>query len=826
VPTSLQQIVRRLGAEWLQQVQTDALVEHLSIDSRAAAPPQALFFALPGQRHDGHRYLADAYRAGVRHFAVSRRDVDLTALPDADVFWVENTLDALQQVAAQHRSQFDIPVVGITGSNGKTVVKEWLYQLLRPDFDIVRSPKSYNSQVGVPLSVWQMEAQHTLAIFEAGISQPDEMGRLAKIIRPTLGIFTTLGPAHREGFGSEREKFEEKMRLLETCSTLVVCADQGLDWPERTGRRLFSWSLRGLPADVQVVDNQHFNFKKKSLTLRWRTTPDGPLHEQVVELPFADAASVENALHCLVAGLVLGADPARLAERVSDLEPVAMRLELRAGIQNSTLVNDFYNLDLASLRIALQMAAQQSGTRRRTLILSDILQSGLSEAALHREVADLLARYRVDRLIGIGSVIGGIGPLLGPTVERTFFADTTDFLSDIGRFSFRDEVVVIKGARPFAFERVARRLEQKIHKTVLEVNLSALVHNLNVYTSFLRPGTRTLAMVKAAGYGSGAAEVARLLEFHKVDYLGVAYADEGIDLRQAGVTLPILVLNPTAASFDPMYRFRLEPEIYSHDMLDDLIDFSSDERPMNFHLKLDTGMHRLGFELGDIDLIIKKLGSQPQLRVQSIFSHLSASDAPQHDAFTHAQAARFVAMAERLTAGLGYAPTRHIANTNAIVRFAEYHFDMVRLGIGLYGVGSPEVQNRLRTVSTLRATVSQVKTIAAGESVGYNRNSGLLDQARKIATISIGYADGLLRLAGGGRYAVGIRGQLAPTIGNVCMDMTMVDVTHMADVQAGDEVVVFGEQPTVSDLARCLQSIPYEVLTNISERVKRVYVQE
>jgi Alr-MurF fusion protein len=551
-----------------------------------------------------------------------------------------------------------------------------------------------------------------------------------------------------------------------------------------------------------------------------------------VSLPFTDAASFENAMHALLCALVLGkilpAIPtaATLTERLSRLEPVAMRMAIKAGIQRCTLVNDFYNNDLYALRIALQTAAQQALHRRRTLILSDILQSGLTDKQLYAQVADAITDHQFQRVIGIGSHVNRLTDFLPTSVEQHWLSDTTAFLNEVSRFHFYDEVILIKGARAFEFERIAHRLEQKAHKTTLEINLNAVVHNLNVYVRRLQPGTKVMAMVKAAGYGSGSAEVGRLLEFHKIDYLGVAYADEGIELRQAGVQVPILVLNPEPASFDAMWRYQLEPEVYSLAMLDDLLSFTGSEKKLRIHLKLDTGMHRLGFESAEIPQLVAVLRQYPQLEVATVFSHLAASDASAHDQFTHQQAASFSAMYGQLATGIGYQPLRHIVNTGGIARFPEYHFDMVRIGIGLYGIDSSGLQDKLQVVNTLKATVSQVKSIAVGETVGYNRNSGKLEQSKKIATISIGYADGLLRLAGGGRYQVLINGQLCPTIGNICMDMTMIDVTHLPYVAAGDEVVVFGHRPTAIDLAQTLQTIPYEVFTNIAERVQRVYVQE
>ena len=835
---SITDIQRIIGAEWLQKTWPDAPVEQLLLDSRqVTAAGAALFFALPGQRHDGHRYLNDAYRSGVRQFVVSQ-SIELQGLPQANVLQVPDTLVALQALAAAHRAQFRIPVVGIGGSNGKTIVKEWLYQILAPDFNIVRSPKSYNSQVGVPLSVWQLQPAHTLALFEAGISQPGEMARLAKIIQPTIGIFTTIGPAHHEGFSSKLEKLSEKMRLFDTPEVLVYCADKteiaaaAQKWAATTipagqgPRRTLSWSKTGQPADLQInnIEIQPDGFTQISIA-HSAFDHSASIIAPSFRIPFQDAASIENAIHCWVVAHWLGTPVEQIAARMEHLEPVEMRLEMKSAIRHSTLINDAYNNDLASLRIALTFAAQQARGRRLTLIFSDILQSGRNTEKLYREVAGLILDQQVGRLIGIGTEVVQLRGQLPPDFDSTFYPTTTSFLEHITAHIFQDELILLKGARPFAFERIARRLEHKAHQTRLEVNLTAIVHNLNVYNRRLRPGVKMMVMVKAAGYGSGAAEVAKLLEFHQVDYLGVAYADEGIELRQAGVKLPILVLNPEPATFDALYRHRLEPEVYSLAQLDELIRFAEPGKSLAIHLKLDTGMHRLGFEPQDVPLLVERLQAYPQLRVQSVFSHLAASDAAVHDAFTRQQATAFSTMYADIQTALGYAPLRHLVNTGGIHRWPDLHFDMVRLGIGLYGIDSSGLQDQLRVVNTLKATVSQIKTVQVGDTVGYNRN-GLVLRPTRIATISIGYADGLLRLAGSGQYAVGIRGKNAPTIGNVCMDMAMVDVTDIPAVQEGDEVEIFGGQQPVQELAKCLQTIAYEVFTNISERVNRVYWQE
>lgn len=815
----LSDIQQILGARWLQQPASDPLTEQLLFDSRSlTTPANALFFALPGKHRDGHRFIPELYAQGVRQFVVKQwPEPDL--MPEAGFLQVDDPLKALQALAMHHRSRFQIPVIGITGSNGKTVVKEWLAQLLSPDFDLVRSPKSYNSQIGVPLSVWQMQERHSLAIFEAGISQTGEMERLERIIQPSIGIFTNLGAAHQEGFASDTEKLAEKMKLF-AHSDVLVCESR---WaPDRSQARLFTWSKNGEPAQLKVQSIEKLNNGGARIT----ATLEESGQTLSLQLPFSDDASLENALHCWSVLLLLNIPQETIEHRMLRLEHVEMRLEVKAAIQRCTLINDAYSNDLDSLRLALQFARRQAAKGPLTLILSDVLQSGLSPRALWNAVAALVQTHQVDRLIGIGSEVPAIREWLPPSVSCSFYPATEVFLAQIWQLEFREETILLKGARAFAFERIARRLEQKAHKTVLEVNLSALLHNLKTYQRMLRPGTKMMVMVKAEGYGAGSAQVAKLLEFHQADYLGVAYADEGIALREAGVSLPILVLNPEPASFDVLWRYRLEPEVYSLELLKEIMDFAGADKSLAIHLKLDTGMHRLGFEPADMPALLEKLKQLPHWRVASVFSHLAASDAPAHDEFTRAQAKVFQSMAKQIQEILGYAPLRHICNTGGIERWPEFHFDMVRLGIGLYGIGGQAIQHQLQVVNELKATISQIKNIPAGETVGYNRNSGVLSQPRRIATISIGYADGFLRLAGGGRYSVAVRGHRASTVGNVCMDMTMIDVTNIPEAQVGDEVVIFGRNPPVQDLAQCLQTIPYEVFTNVSDRVKRVYWQE
>ncbi len=820
---SMETIAGVTGGSWVFRGPADARICFPAIDSRRIdTPEKTAFFALKGAKHDGHQFIQAAYAAGVRHFVVA----DLSAVPTAayiNVVQVADPLSALQKLAAHHRSRFGIPVVGITGSNGKTVVKEWLWQALSPDKHVARSPGSYNSQVGVPLSVFTLEEGHELGIFEAGISRSGEMDRLADIIRPGFGIFTNIGTAHAEGFAGTDAKVAEKMQLFETADTLLYCADfesvhaAACRWEkEKVGRRRIAWSKNGLAGCLAV----------RLLDPEASTESRMEVGGEIFAIPFADEASRENAVHVWLAARALGVGAGALYDRMQTLAPVAMRLELKAGINGCRLINDAYSNDLAALRIALRFTRQQEPDSRLTVILSDILHHGTHTEQLYGEVAGLLQAAGISRLIGVGTDVRLLVDRLPGSIEQAYFADSAALLGALPQVTFENEVILLKGARSFALENVANSLELKAHQTVLEVNLNALVHNLHVYTRILQPGVGIMAMVKAAGYGSGPVEIARLLAYHQVDYLGVAYADEGVELRRAGIRCPMMVLNPDPTAFDALLRYDLEPEIYAPGQLNELAAFVRPHRPMRVHIKLDTGMHRLGFQPDDLPVLVGILRNAPLLHVTSVFSHLVASDTPEHDEFTHRQAQRFVHMAQALEQALGYRPLRHLMNTGGIARFPQYQFDMVRLGIGLYGVdGNPEVQQALRAVHTLKATISQIRRIGAGETVGYSRK-GVVARDSRIATVTIGYADGLLRMAGNGRYQLAVHGRPAPVVGNVCMDMTMIDVTDIPGAREGDEVVVFGKTPTIHQLAACLQTIPYEVLTNISQRVKRVFFQE
>lgn len=798
-------------------------IEHLLVDSRNTATDRGtLFIALAGPRHDGHRYIASLYARGLRHFLVSA-PVDVSAMPEANIIQVPDTLVALQAIAAWHRSRSNIPIIGITGSNGKTIVKEWLFQMLRGEEYIIRSPGSWNSQVGVPLSVWQLRAEHTLGIFEAGISKPGEMAALETVIRPTIGVFTHLGSAHDEGFahlGSET-KAAEKLKLFVRAQVWIHPNDPRelnklhdlLPGVEQKG-----WSIGGhdgVDDFLQVIAHEVVGD-----ATHIRTRHDHAEHDYVI--PFTDQASLENAISCICVCLQLGRSSTWINERLALLEAVDMRLRTMQGRYGTTLIDDSYSNDRSSLAVALEHQERIAHGRRRVVVLSDLAESGLPDEPLYRDVAATLVRAGVQQVIGVGTAICTQHAAF-PANAR-FHADTDALLAHEVLQDLAGAVVLIKGARSFALERAVERWQQHVHGTELQVDLEAVRHNLNHYRSLLRPGTRTMAMVKAFGYGSGAVELARLLQHERIHYLGVAYADEGIELRQHGITTPIMVMNPEPVAIETLHRFDLEPEVYNLQSYHTALEHAraAGSAPA-IHLKLDTGMHRLGFQEDELPALLEALRGTP-LRVASILSHLAASEDPQHDAFTREQIQRFTRMATHIGEILGYKPLWHIANTGGTSRFPEAHFDMVRLGIGLHGIGAnAEESARLLPVSTLRTVVAQVKEIPSGDSIGYGRRA-MEPQPRRIAILPIGYADGFLRRLGNGIGRVHIHGNEVRTVGNICMDMCMVDVTH-TPCRAGDEAIVFGNAPTLQRYADDLGTIPYEALTSVAQRVKRVYVR-
>ena len=833
---TISQIEQTIKADWVQQY-NDATIEHILLDSRKLLfPSTSLFFALDGPRRTGSSFIEELYQKGVYNFVVDERlATDEWALyPNANFLQVKDVLNAVHVLVAHHRKQFTIPVIGVTGSNGKTIVKEWLYQLLNDDFNIVRSPKSYNSQIGVPLSVWQINATHTLGIFEAGISQPGEMQRLEKIIEPTIGVFTNIGEAHSEGFLNIRQKINEKLKLFMHSELLIYNADDAdingavsifaSNVRSNDHFQLFSWSKK-TRATLQITSITKMDDRTIIAANDQRAKNIDRF--VTITIPFIDEAAIENAITCWCVLLHLNIPDEVIAEKMLQLRSVEMRLELIQGINNCSIINDSYSSDINSLTIALDFLAQQHQHPNRTLILSDILQSGKNNAELYAEVAVILQQKNINRFIGIGPEISKQKEVFKNIPQTFFFSSTAEFKQQFYSLHFYNETILLKGARVFEFEQLGHLLEEKVHQTVMEINLDAITHNLKQYQQLLNPGVKVMAMVKAFSYGSGSFEIANLMQFHKVDYLAVAYTDEGVELRKAGITLPIMVMNAEEVTYDLMVQYNLEPEIFSFPILLAFQQYLQQSGVTNYpvHIKLDTGMHRLGFEAQDIARLSLVLQSSNSFKVQSVFSHLVASDSSVHDEFTQMQAAVFLQSCNTLQEVTGYSFLRHIGNTSAIHRHKNLQLDMVRLGIGLYGVDSSKtIQQQLKNVTTLKTTISQIKKIKAGETVGYSR-TGIVTNDATIATVRIGYADGYPRALSNGKGKMWVNGHLVPVIGVVCMDMTMLDITGK-NIAEGDDVIVFGEVLSVHDVAEWAKTIPYEILTGISQRVKRVYYEE
>lgn len=829
VQFSIDEIVDICKAELLQSNAKNIRISGIITDSRHISDGKnELFIALKGVRHNGHLFLKEAYNKGIRTFIISDISADTELPADATILKTNNTLHALQSLAAAHRKKFNIPVIAITGSNGKTMVKEWLYQLLSNDTDVVRSPKSYNSQVGVPLSVFNLEANHRLAIFEAGISQPGEMQSLENIIQPNIGILTNIGAAHDENFIDHRQKAAEKLQLFVNCNKLIYCSDDfeieqkiissGLNKKVE----MISWGRKN-DAWLQITDviankgGTNISAVRKDETLR-------------IFIPFTDKASVENIIHCWVYLLSENMAQNLISERIRKLSSIEMRLELKEGKNRCSIINDSYNSDINSLSIAIDFLEKNKEYTRKTIILSDILESGRNSKDLSNEIAKLIAKRGIDRFIGIGENLCNNSKTFSG--ESYFFKNTEDFLHGFDLSIFRDEMILLKGARRFGFERISALIEDKAHETILETDLNALTHNINYFKSKLSSGTRMMAMVKAFAYGSGAIEIARHLEYHRFDYLAVAYADEGVALRNAGITLPIMVMSPEENNYYFLFRHQLEPEIYSFSTLTKLIEnidlYSSFiPLPVRIHIKFDSGMHRLGFTEAEQEKLFSILKEyRNSVQVASVFSHFTSSDDASENDFTELQLACFSKFASALENATGYPVLKHISNSAAILRFPQAHLDMVRLGIGMYGI-DPSGMNtdKLQPVVSLRTKILQIKHIAAGETVGYSRKAKS-EKARTIATLAIGYADGFHRNMGNGAWSVYINGKAAPVIGNICMDMCLADISNIPDVKEGDEAEIFGKHNSLTSYAEAMGTIAYEALTSVSARVKRIYMQK
>jgi alanine racemase len=803
----LSKIYNILGIETSGQFQ-DREIKTILYDSRLARGDQSeLFVAIRGSKQDGHDYLERLLERGVSVFLVSSLP-KIEESEEVNFLLVNDTLKALQQLVAVKRTEQDLPVVGITGSNGKTIVKEWLASILSENFHIIKSPKSFNSQLGVPISVWGLEKGHEIGIFEAGISKTKEMAKLQAIIQPTIGIFTNIGGAHDAGFANRKEKLTEKALLFED-TIINICRYEHTEIRELLASKkgeLITWGIGQPEATINIKVSEtsyHFVFRGTKIKLT---------------IGFTNAFDLENIFQAIVCSVVLGQPEHGVQKALDKLKPIPMRLELKRGLNGSYILDDTYNNDLSGLSIALDYLLQQPLKKEKTVILSDILQSGMSNQELYNQVNDLLQKHEIGHLIGIGPQISKSAKCF--QLPFISYPDTLSFLKEAP--TFQNQMILVKGARDFQLEQLVALLEEKNHGTVLEVNNEAILHNLKVYQGYLATKTKLMVMVKAFAYGIGVDEIAHLLQYHQVDYLGVAYLDEAINLRRKGIDIPVMIMNVSWESFSVVEAFGLEPEIYSFKMLERYL--ADCQNPPPIHLKIETGMHRLGVEVSDLLEIIKIIKKNPQLKVAGIFTHFSSSEDPAEDAYTREQAEKFNLAYDQLTHALGYLPLKHAVNSSGIVRRNEYHFDMVRLGIGLYGFDSTPTKLKLRPVTTLKSWISQVKQVKQGDTIGYNRK-GFVNKDGLVATVAIGYADGYSRTFGNGKAYMLVNGQKARTIGNVCMDMTMLDITGL-DVKDGDEVIVFGEAPTIVDLAKWSATIPYEILTNVSQRVKRVFVSE
>ena len=811
---TIQQILSQIDATFYG-INQELSIDNISIDSRSLQNnSQTLFFAIIGPNYDSHNFIPDLISQGVQNFVVSSLDERWTS--QANFLVVENTLDALQKFAAFYRKKYTFPIIGITGSNGKTIVKEWLNFLLSPDYNIIRSPKSYNSQVGVPLSVIAINDQHNLGIFEAGISTVHEMEKLERIIQPTIGLLTNIGPAHDEGFENLGQKIKEKLKLFAHSEVLIYNKNKTIDAFLNPEMKTFSWSENDPEADVVIHDKTYSNQTTLNVTYQ------GVCFK--IKIPFSDEASVENVIQCLMVLFYFKYDIDTIQNRMALLYPIEMRLKVKKGINNTILLDDSYSSDFQSLKIALDFLENQKQHHKKTLILSDIFQSGLSDEELYSKVSQLIISNKINRVIGIGETIS---KFKNKFLNGIVFPSQEEFIQNFDTLLFENETILVKGARSFHFEEIVSLLEEKTHETVLEINLNALSHNLNFYKSKIKPETKLMVMVKAFSYGNGGLEIAKLLEYHKVDYLGVAFADEGIALKSNGIKLPIMVLNPESTSFGAIIQHHLEPEIYSLKGLLSFIKLARLKNLKNYpiHIKIDTGMHRLGFEEQQLPELIKLLNESHTVEVKSILSHMATSDDFKFADFAQKQIQLFEKLSHQLMKELAIQPLRHILNTSGISNYPNAQYDMVRLGIGLYGISNDTTEQKyLENVGTLKSVISQIRIIPAGDSVGYGRRF-IAEKETKVATIPIGYADGIRRSWGNGVGYVAINNHIAPILGSVCMDMLMVDVTNISCAE-GNQVIIFGENPTVTLMAEKLGTIPYEILTGISQRVKRVFYRE
>lgn len=812
----LKDIAKIIAAERIGQSAISEITQ-VSFDTRKPIQGKStLFVALSGTSADGHQYVKRAYELGCRSFLVSRMAPDFPK--EANYLMVTDALRAIQELASHHRQNFQGTVVGITGSTGKTTIKEWLYELLHLEKRISKSPKSFNSQLGVALSALLISNKSDLAILEAGISKEGEMTNLQRIIKPDIGLFSNIGDAHQANFESYEKKVQEKMHLFSEAKLLLYCVDH--DVIHREVKRSFKRKTKTWGASIHA-DLKVLSRVGKVLDLEYKG------ERWTLKLEASDAYHYENVMHCVLFSLTQGLSIDFLKQGIPQLSTMSMRLEMKHGVDNILLVNDSYSADFQSLEVALDYLNSIAANQSKTLVLSDFVEQYFSEEEYLTRLNALIQSHDLAKVIGIGPLIGRFGNRI-EVEELQLFEGTEEFLSKITSSMFKDEAVLVKGARKFRLERVVNFFQAKSNRTRLEVNLGALKHNYQWFRNRLPVGTEMMVMVKALSYGAGSFEVARLIEGLGARYLAVAYADEGVFLRRKGVTCPIMVLNPEAEGFVNLIQYNLEPELYSLSMTRDLVAFLKNEmmdHPMKVHLNFDTGMHRLGFVKKEMDQLIKALTeSEDLVHVASVFTHLAASDDPQHRNFTQGQLDDIDRLTSAMKERLGYDFLVHACNTSGVLNYGNSCFDMVRLGIGFYGIDPSGNHNPLMPALKLVTQISQVKEIEPGQSVGYGR--GWIAQKKSTtATVPIGYADGLPRTAGNLKAQAYVNGKPVPFVGSICMDMSMLDVSGLR-VQEGDEVVIFETQAQLEQFSKDIDTIPYEVLAGISQRVKRVFIED
>lgn len=816
----IREIIQNINIQRQCVPHPEATIAELLFDSRRLVmPARTIFFAIETEKNDGHRFIPELIQKGVRNFVVTHDLKEFTAYSECNFLQVADSVMALQQIAAAHRQRFSTPVVGITGSNGKTIVKEWLSQMLSEKFNLVASPNSYNSQIGVPCAVWSLKDIHQLAIFEAGISRPQEMERLETVIKPNIGILTNITSAHAQYFQNDEQKLNEKLLLFKNCGTIIYCCDNRLInnalLNDSFSHKLkLSWGKN--PFAHYKITNQYVKDFQTFITL----------NENEFAIPFVDAASVENAIHCIVLMLHFNFSPKYINQRLALLAPIAMRMEVKEAINQSIVINDTYSLDFQSFRIALEFLHSQRHFSQKSVILSDFAQVGTLSTEDYQKINQYLLQYGVTKFIAVGeNIFKHQAQFSVPT--QLFFETTQKLIQALPNIDFNTEAILVKGARAFRFEKIVEALQLKTHRTVLNVSLPALVHNLNYYRSLISPQTKVVAMVKAQCYGLGDAELISELQYHNIDYLAVAYTDEGVKLRKNGITLPIIVLGAEVESFDMMLHYHLEPEIFNFYSLKELGKTlqSYPEMRCKIHLKIDTGMHRLGFHAEEIDEVIQIIKANPQMKVASVFSHFAAAEDETEDEFTLSQIAYFKNVTDKIQQLLGYPVLRHIANTAGISRFPQAHFDMVRVGIGLYGFSSVDKDvPHLQHVATLKTIITHTMMLNKGDTVGYNRRF-IAESPMKIGIIPIGYADGFPTELCCGRGSVVVVGHHVPIIGKICMDMAMIDLSQV-DANEGDEVIIYGEENRIDEIASQIGKIPYHLLTAISKRVPRIYIMD